>query len=90
MKVLRVLNFARVEVSPRSAMASLLRRISGKAVIFEQRELDAQSVGGLYGWSGNTQRLPSLGADGLLACCSPQFCDSQLRSQNPAVPAISC
>jgi hypothetical protein len=55
-------------------------------VIFEQKELNAQRVGGLLGWTGNTQRLPSLGTDGSLACCSPQFSDSQLRSQNPTIP----
>ena len=62
----------------------------GKAVIFEQRELGAQSMGGLRSLSGNTQRSPSLGADGLFACRSPQFCDPQFRSQNPAVHAIFC
>jgi hypothetical protein len=51
---------------------------------------DAQRVGGLPGWSGNTQRLPPIGVDGLLACGSPQFCDWQSRSQNPAVHAIFC
>src|SRR5229473_2357696 len=45
---------------------------------------------GYLGWSGNPQRLPSLGANGSLACCSPQFFDSQSRSQNPVVHAMSC
>jgi hypothetical protein len=29
---------------------------------------------GYFGWSGNPPRLPFLGADGSLACCSPQSC----------------
>jgi len=44
-------------------------------------------VDGLLGGSGHPQRVPSVDADGSVAGRSPQFCASQLGSQNLAAHA---